>query len=811
MNSEEVKIEKLKLSDIEEFCRFCMEVTPPPFNETTTIVDIIKGPITRLAEGKEFIMVLRDSKGKIVGYAFLRKHPTQRNTYGFGIGLHKDYRGKGLGGRLMHKLFDTAREELGVERIELSVNAENIPAVKLYEKFGFKKLRTKTLPDGKQIFYMVKSYIDEPADEHRIITQIRERRDKLFAEYRKVSRNRFDEKGNWVYPGRKMGRLRENYWHSLAFLASPNEEDHKFIMPILEKEVHYFCAFTPFACLQILCKHDDKLTDLARKRLADYVAENLPKSCTIDFQFHGYNDNMPCMKTFVLLAGGELLNEDKYIDEGLANLCQLKALLRRRGFLSEFNSPTYSAVSLLAIAEIVNHIKNPDAKELARICEERIFAEIVFHWHKETSGLVGPFSRAYTVDSVGHVSMVNTLMWLILGDEVYINPIKYLLSDEVEKVVLHHKRNLPSNQVNSIWVASVDYHPHPELIDYLKHTGYPRVVVGTTEKGESHPGRTEVNPKDGTYRFIREGNFVHRPRGFPTTSYLTNRWAMGTALGYFGNNAQTEFFHLRYTLADKPKGIEDIRTIYARYIINEKSIYADVDEAGEKGRWPDDLLRNQGHGFAFQKEGTAMVCYSPLPYSEKGEISALKLSLLMLCKHNEPEKIEIAEDKIIIKDAYLWILFRPLVNSQLDNLEGAGTIELHRDGDWLRIDIFNYKGKAKVFTKQELSQIANGFIIEISEKPFEKSIIQAKIIDRYYMDQRRIYYSRDGIKLACSYDPVSMGIRYATIDGKNVPYTLLDVNDFGVGKLPLIGSDRTLDTLSNFDWAKIIESRNFPY
>ncbi len=806
------RIEKFKLSDVEEFCRFCMEVKPPPFNETTTSADIIKGSIARVAEGDELIMILRAQDGQIVGYAFLKRHPTEKTTWGFGIGLHKDYRGRGLGGKLMRELFETGKRELGLERIELSVDANNTPAVKLYEKFGFRKLRTKICNDGKKIYYMLKSYVDKDKSigSEVILSQIRERRARIFEAYRNIARSRFDERGNWVYPGRKMGILRENYWHSLAFLDSEDERDWEFVMPVLEKEVHYFCAFTPFVCLQILCKHNDKLSDVARKRLSDYVTENLAHSCTIDFQFHGYNDNMPCMKAFVLLAGGELIGANKYINEGLANLCQLRSLFLRRGFLSEFNSPTYSAVSLLGIAEIVNYVKNVEAVKLAEACEQRIFSDIVFHWHKETAGLVGPYSRAYTVDSVGHIAMINTLMWLILGDEVFINPIRYLFFDETEQAILHHKRNLPSNQVNSIWVASVDYHPDIELMDYLKHSEYPRIVTGTVEKGESHPGRTEINPKDGSYKFIREGDFVHRPRHYSTMSYLTKRWALGTALGYFGNNAQSEFFHLRYALTDKPNGVEDIRTIYARYIINDKSVYVDVDEAGEKGRWPDDLLRNQGHGFAFHKEGTAMTCYSPLPYSEKDEISSLKLSLLMLCKHNEPDDIRISDDRIIINDAGLEILFRPMIASQIDNLEGAGTIELRRDGDWLCIDMFNYKGKLRQFSDAELLQIANGFIMEIGQAPLKKSVIQADLTDKYYMDQRRIYYRRCGVELACAYDPVSMGIRFVSINGRDIMRTMIDVNDYGVGKLPWVNSAYP-DVPENFDWVGIIESRKFPY
>ena len=81
-----LEIDKLTIADTEAFCRFCMDVQPPPYNDTVTITDIIKGPIIRIAEGNEIILVLRTSADEIVGYGFLKRHPTRKTTWGFGRG-----------------------------------------------------------------------------------------------------------------------------------------------------------------------------------------------------------------------------------------------------------------------------------------------------------------------------------------------------------------------------------------------------------------------------------------------------------------------------------------------------------------------------------------------------------------------------------------------------------------------------------------------------------------------------------------------------------------------------------------------------
>lgn len=59
-----------------------------------------------------------------------------------GMGVRRQYRGQGVGSSLLARTLDAARVR-GVERVELEVYGSNIPAIRLYEKFGFAAEGTK--------------------------------------------------------------------------------------------------------------------------------------------------------------------------------------------------------------------------------------------------------------------------------------------------------------------------------------------------------------------------------------------------------------------------------------------------------------------------------------------------------------------------------------------------------------------------------------------------------------------------------------------------------------------------------------------
>jgi len=79
-----------------------------------------------------------------------------------GVGLLPEYRGKGIGGKLIKKTIKKAKEK-GIKRIELGVHADNRNALGLYLKLGFEVegLRKKAhFIDGKYIdVYMMALFV----------------------------------------------------------------------------------------------------------------------------------------------------------------------------------------------------------------------------------------------------------------------------------------------------------------------------------------------------------------------------------------------------------------------------------------------------------------------------------------------------------------------------------------------------------------------------------------------------------------------------------------------------------------------------
>ncbi|MBE2217342.1 MAG: GNAT family N-acetyltransferase [Ignavibacteria bacterium] len=91
----------------------------------------------------------------VVGWCDItrRKRSVFAHTGSLGMGIVKEYRGKGLGSRMMEEVIKQARTN-GLEKICLEVYSHNAAGIALYKKFGFveegKKIREAKL-DGKYL------------------------------------------------------------------------------------------------------------------------------------------------------------------------------------------------------------------------------------------------------------------------------------------------------------------------------------------------------------------------------------------------------------------------------------------------------------------------------------------------------------------------------------------------------------------------------------------------------------------------------------------------------------------------------------
>lgn len=94
------------------------------------------------AQSRDHMQLFAKVNGEIIGTASLNRKPGRMRHRGeFGISLKKAWWGCGAATALGEAILAFAREN-GFEQINLEVRSDNARAIRLYEKFGFRKLCT---------------------------------------------------------------------------------------------------------------------------------------------------------------------------------------------------------------------------------------------------------------------------------------------------------------------------------------------------------------------------------------------------------------------------------------------------------------------------------------------------------------------------------------------------------------------------------------------------------------------------------------------------------------------------------------------
>jgi putative acetyltransferase len=94
--------------------------------------------------------------GKVVGQLGLQTSPRPRRRHvgSFGIGVHDDWQGRGIGKALLKACVEMADNWLNLTRLELEVYTDNEAAVGLYKSYGFEIEGTKrqdAFRDGRYV------------------------------------------------------------------------------------------------------------------------------------------------------------------------------------------------------------------------------------------------------------------------------------------------------------------------------------------------------------------------------------------------------------------------------------------------------------------------------------------------------------------------------------------------------------------------------------------------------------------------------------------------------------------------------------
>lgn len=146
MASIQVNIRKAELKDLSVLLEFEQEIIKAerPFDVTIKNGPISYYDIGEMIKDPKACVVVAEVHDKIVasGYAIPKKarHYLDHEFYAY-LGFmytDEDFRGMGINAQIVDELKQWAQKE-GYREIRLTVYNENLPAIKAYEKVGFKK------------------------------------------------------------------------------------------------------------------------------------------------------------------------------------------------------------------------------------------------------------------------------------------------------------------------------------------------------------------------------------------------------------------------------------------------------------------------------------------------------------------------------------------------------------------------------------------------------------------------------------------------------------------------------------------------
>ncbi|WP_297421326.1 ribosomal protein S18-alanine N-acetyltransferase [Thermococcus sp.] len=141
-----VSIRPVKLFDIPEVVRIERE----SFNE-----EYPRGVFLAFLENNPSTFLVAEYNGRIIGYVMGYLRPDMEGHI-MSIAVDPKYRGNGIGSALLNEVIERLVNE-GARYIGLEVRVSNENAIRLYESFGFRKIKRiiAYYSDGEDAYYML--------------------------------------------------------------------------------------------------------------------------------------------------------------------------------------------------------------------------------------------------------------------------------------------------------------------------------------------------------------------------------------------------------------------------------------------------------------------------------------------------------------------------------------------------------------------------------------------------------------------------------------------------------------------------------
>ncbi len=668
-----------------------------------------------------------------------------------------------------------------------------------------------------------------------------------FAAATAAAKTWYDADGNWVAPS-KPAETRERLWLCFALYAAGARRLADAVIRKGESPQYAqgkYNIFDTNIAVALLVQHRGKMAADVRAKLEGLARDGFnfrPGNRQPDYQFHGYNDNMPAKATMGLVLGGELLKAPDAVEYGLWDLRQLRAMLVRCGTNSEYNSPTYSPLTIHAMAEIAENAENPEARRIALAIETRLWIDLAARFHPETGVLAGPYSRAYTVDTLASTSGAAALLWFVLGDAARPSPLHFF--DPPADLVVHHMGDYPFNIVQMCWFAGGHYHVPALAKRLFAGKSYPFTAIATAEQGDAGP--------DFPGRVAR----LH--------TYQQADFTVATATTSMCGGEQTLSYFVTYRRADPVASFRDVGTIYTKLVLNDdlpgaEAAAKDQAPAGAEMK-PDaqptapktyvnsgevDMVASRANTLTLQDGPTALVLTHPhlalggpdgsgiIAGTKATPIRRLSEIVVFPSHFGAADEIVVGGEVrtawagpvphgawVVCRRGRLLIGIRPLAYTRA---LGEVKLSLEANAKYQFIRAVFYEGAERTFARDELRHIFGGFVAEHasvaefgSAAAFAAVLAATKFTD-YYWTTRRVRYRRPAgavrpaVEFEVSQSPGTQLTRTAAINGRAVAWPAVEIDGIKPRQLPFL-NEPFQSVPSFFPWQDFrVEWGEWPY
>ncbi|MDR1145095.1 MAG: hypothetical protein LBK71_03050 [Verrucomicrobiales bacterium] len=593
-------------------------------------------------------------------------------------------------------------------------------------------------------------------------------------------------------------------WHDLP--PVPNDEKAPG-----HRETHgtEFGIFQSNTITHLYHRFADKMTPAA-KAVAQVHLQNATRtfdgSGQPDTKFHGANDNMPAMATQGLIFGGECLGNADAVKQGRLYLNQIRLLLSRSAWMSEFNSSTYTAVTLSHIAQIATFARDAEIRALALDIEHRLWAEVLLHFHPPTFRQAGPHSRANAANFSGHSHCLQLVLWAALGATISgRDPIRSMYQPDGHEII--HFEGCPWQSIAE-WThfLDTDFHLPVALAELATKRAYPTHTRGRSESM-------------GAYGL--SSNVYH------TETYMEEDFSLGSVNIPMGGGEQTTSLFATYKLKPLTVDFRDAATVFCKYNITGDT-HGQMDRSADGQYQGERAINNKGWFFTLQKDNVGLLLVTPNLSVAPLETGALRLDVVFPAHYGNIRRTLIgsgpARDGAVgesadvvpvsIEAGEVFINIIPLIPTSLPRPAALRFESQH--GRYEVLQLINYEGPRRVFSRAQLELALNGVIFTIDAKKnhasleeFHRAKSKALITDYYFQNNRFFEFQRDHVWFQATYAPDCGGVQTEAVGGRTVARPVFETSELDATKLPFV-SGPVAPNFPFFPWKDNMEVKWYP-